>query len=150
MLRQVNKNKMSAVVVNVRVKYLRDKTQNENWVCEECDKPTLKNWMSDDNNVYIGRKNIVIIDKRRYPEKDSLFQNPFKVGKDGTLDEVLEKYESYLKVKLEDEEFREELLKLKGKRLGCWCKPDRCHGDILLKYLNEELNKLFISDVCFG
>lgn len=141
---------MSAVVVNVRVKYLRDKTQNENWVCEECDKPTLKNWMSDDNNVYIGRKNIVIIDKRRYPEKDSLFQNPFKVGKDGTLDEVLEKYESYLKVKLEDEEFREELLKLKGKRLGCWCKPDRCHGDILLKYLNEELNKLFISDVCFG
>ena len=132
---------MSAVVVNVRVKYLRDKTQNENWVCEECDKPTLKNWMSDDNNVYIGRKNIVIIDKRRYPEKDSLFQNPFKVGKDGTLDEVLEKYESYLKVKLEDEEFREELLNLKGKRLGCWCKPDRCHGDILLKYLNEELNK---------
>jgi hypothetical protein len=132
---------MSAVVVNVRVKYLRDKTQNENWVCEECDKPTLKNWMSDDNNVYIGRKNIVIIDKRRYPEKDSLFQNPFKVGKDGTLDEVLEKYEGYLKVKLEDEEFREELLKLKGKRLGCWCKPERCHGDILLKYLNEELNK---------
>lgn len=132
---------MSAVVVNVRVKYLRDKTQNENWVCEECDKPTLKNWMSDDNNVYIGRKNIVIIDKQRYPEKDSLFQNPFKVGKDGTLDEVLEKYESYLKVKLEDEEFREQLLKLKGKRLGCWCKPERCHGDILLKYLNEELNK---------
>ena len=27
--------------------------------------------------------------------------------------------------------------KLKNKVLGCWCKPDKCHGDILIKILNE-------------
>ncbi len=26
---------------------------------------------------------------------------------------------------------------LKGKTLGCWCKPGQCHGDILLKVANE-------------
>jgi hypothetical protein len=27
---------------------------------------------------------------------------------------------------------------LKGKTLGCWCKPLACHGDVLLKIANEE------------
>lgn len=27
---------------------------------------------------------------------------------------------------------------LKGKILGCWCKPLDCHGDILLRIANEE------------
>ena len=26
---------------------------------------------------------------------------------------------------------------VKGKRLGCWCKPNKCHGDIIIKLLNE-------------
>jgi hypothetical protein len=26
-----------------------------------------------------------------------------------------------------------------GKNLGCWCKPEKCHGDILIKII-EELN----------
>jgi len=26
---------------------------------------------------------------------------------------------------------------LKGKVLGCWCKPLACHGDVLLKIANE-------------
>jgi hypothetical protein len=28
-------------------------------------------------------------------------------------------------------------LDLKGKVLGCWCKPMPCHGDILLQLLKE-------------
>lgn len=27
---------------------------------------------------------------------------------------------------------------LKGKTLGCWCKPLDCHGDVLLRIANEE------------
>ena len=27
--------------------------------------------------------------------------------------------------------------KLKNKVLGCWCSPEKCHGDILIKILNE-------------
>lgn len=30
---------------------------------------------------------------------------------------------------------------LKGKTLGCWCKPLDCHGDVLLRIANEEDNE---------
>jgi len=59
--------------------------------------------------------------------------NPFKVGKDGTIDEVLAKYEEYLiEVGLIDE-----VEELRGKVLGCWCKPNKCHGDVLLRILEN-------------
>lgn len=29
------------------------------------------------------------------------------------------------------------LLELKGKRLGCWCKPAPCHGDVLVELIEE-------------
>jgi hypothetical protein len=31
------------------------------------------------------------------------------------------------------------LKKLKNKVLGCWCYPEKCHGDILIKILEEIL-----------
>lgn len=38
-----------------------------------------------------------------------------------------------------------ELIKkeLKGKILGCWCKPGTCHGDILAKVANESEHEFF-------
>ena len=29
------------------------------------------------------------------------------------------------------------MLSLRGKKLGCWCKPDPCHGDVIIDYLNN-------------
>ena len=29
------------------------------------------------------------------------------------------------------------LPELAGKRLGCYCKPEACHGDVLVKLLRE-------------
>ena len=29
------------------------------------------------------------------------------------------------------------LTELKGKILGCWCKPKSCHGDVLIKLLDQ-------------
>ena len=26
---------------------------------------------------------------------------------------------------------------IRGHTLGCWCKPNKCHGDIIIKLLNE-------------
>lgn len=47
-------------------------------------------------------------------------------------------YESYIKDKIkQNPSLIDELKKMKGKRLGCWCKPEPCHGDILLKIINE-------------
>jgi hypothetical protein len=45
---------------------------------------------------------------------------------------LLRKFESDPDVK---RRLREEL---RGKDLVCWCAPQRCHADVLLKYANEE------------
>ena len=36
-----------------------------------------------------------------------------------------------------DQKEKSEVYKLSGKRLGCFCKPMECHGDVLADYLNS-------------
>ena len=113
-------------VVNVKVKYIRPEYEN------------LKEWMSNENNSYIGRSGIVFIKEKRFPTTSSIFANPYKVGRDGTRNEVIEKYELYIRDRIEKEnDIKQALLNLKGKTLGCWCKPEACHGDILLRLIEE-------------
>ena len=113
-------------IVNCKVKFIRPKYKN------------LKEWIQDENNVYIGRAGVVFIDKKRFPIKSSPFCNIFKVGKHGTRTEVIQKYKKYIYTKLEeDPNLKAELQKLKGKNLGCWCYPQLCHGDILLELINN-------------
>ena len=109
-------------VVNVRVSHIRPTYQN------------LKEWCDDPNNVYIGRGRIVFIDGMRFPKEDSIWANHFKIDKDNTREQVLEKYREYLK---KDDYLMGKLHELRGKRLGCWCKPEACHGDILLELINK-------------
>ena len=56
-----------------------------------------------------------------------------------TREEAIEAYEASLRdyfEKYPDAVY--DLLKpLKGKVLGCWCKPLPCHGDVLLKLIKE-------------
>ena len=68
-----------------------------------------------------------------YIGRPSKWGNPFTLGKDGTREEVLEKYSRYLDERSEKLPYHE----LRGKVLGCWCAPLPCHGDILLKLANE-------------
>lgn len=79
-------------------------------------------------DVYIGR-----------PSK---WGNPFVIGKDGSRDTVIGKYRLWLWKELQAGRIaKEEILKLDGKVLGCWCAPLRCHGDVLInavKYLKGE------------
>lgn len=112
-------------VVNVKVSKLRPKYKN------------LKEWMKHPDHVYIGRANVVFIDGARFPHETSIWANPFKIGKDGNRDQVIDKYEKYMKEFLQDRELRKNLMELKGKVLGCWCSPARCHGDVLLKLIPE-------------
>lgn len=123
----------STKVVNVKVAFIRPKHAN------------LKAWMEDPANVYIGRRGIVFVDKVRWPKEDSPWANPFKIDKkatdqNGERGRVLSLYSTYIKKKLdENPELQNELLKLKGKTLGCWCKEKGkdvpCHGDILLELI---------------
>src|SRR5918992_3465083 len=77
-------------------------------------------------DLYIGRTN------PRYRLPKSPWASPFKIGRDGTREEVLAKYRAWL---MERPELLAQVGELRGKVLACWCKePDRevaCHGDIL-------------------
>jgi len=85
-------------------------------------------WAEDPNHVYIGRNmNYYVPGTLK-----SKWANPFKVGKDGTLEEVIEKYRHYV---LSNPKLVRDLPELKGKELGCWCKPNLCHGDALVDLL---------------
>jgi len=67
----------------------------------------------------------------------SKWANPYKPGKDGTIDEVLEKYKEHI---LSQPVLIQALPELKGKILGCWCKKkghELCHGDVLVQLLEN-------------
>lgn len=71
--------------------------------------------------------------------------NPFVIGKDGTRAEVIEKYRAWLLNGWNKGSppaaawAYQNLHKLKGKTLVCWCAPQACHGDVLME-LTEKLH----------
>ena len=38
----------------------------------------------------------------------------------------------------ENPEFRKSVMLLKGKRLGCYCKPKECHGDVIKEWIKSQ------------
>lgn len=83
--------------------------------------PNVVHCKKDKFDVYIGR-----------PSK---WGNPFTIGKDGTREEVIEKYKEWLMNSDLVEAAKKEL---KGMTLGCWCSPNACHGDFLYELANEK------------
>ena len=81
-------------------------------------------------DIYIGRPSKW---GNPYSHKDDTIAE-FKV-KDRR--EAVQKFEEYL---LGNEELMKSLNELKGKTLGCWCKPASCHGDILKKYADAPVS----------
>jgi thioredoxin 1 len=98
------------------------------------------NVKTDSYDVYIGR----------VPKYGSTkWGNPWGMKKDGlTRKECVENYEAWLRDnnvngnKKATVKARARILKhlveLKGKALGCHCKPDACHGDVLVKLIKEQ------------
>jgi hypothetical protein len=72
------------------------------------------------NCVYIGRDYLEF--------KDEGWGNPFHIGPDGNRKTVLGKYREWV---LQQPHLVARLPELRGKILGCWCKPLSCHGDVL-------------------
>lgn len=83
-------------------------------------KTEVVNCKYESYDVYIGRP--------------SLWGNPFKIGRDGTRDEVIKKFEGWIR---RQPHLLNLLPQLRGKKLGCYCKPKPCHGDILVKLIEE-------------
>ena len=77
------------------------------------------------NDIYIGRP--------------SLFGNPFRIPEDGNREEVIEKYRELMEDRLNDTDgdvWIKEIMNLNNKNLVCWCKPNNCHGDVLVSIYN--------------
>lgn len=75
-------------------------------------------------DVYIGRP--------------SIFGNPYTVAKHGR-DAALALFRKYFASRIQtDHEYRARVVSLTGKRLGCFCKPLQCHGDVIAEWVNRQ------------
>lgn len=86
-------------------------------------------------DVYIGRPG---------KGQDGYYGNPHFIGfcpyckRYHNREDCLEKYREYFYNRLQtDVIFKERILALKGQTLGCFCKPDLCHGDVIAHYLDN-------------
>ena len=88
---------------------------------------TVVNIYKDRYDQYIGRSG---------KGQDGYFGNPFS---NKTRRENIEDFEVYFFNRIKkDPEFKRRVLELKDKKLGCFCKPQACHGDVIANYLNNE------------
>lgn len=63
-------------------------------------------------------------------DRNSDWGNPFEIPSDGDRETVCDSYEIFFPRKFS---LHNRLDELKGKVLGCWCFPQRCHGDFLVE-----------------
>jgi hypothetical protein len=93
-------------------------------------------------NISSGEPYDVYIGRGRCPRtgSESPWGNPFRIGPDGSRDDVIDKYASWI---VRQPRLMSRIKELRGKRLGCWCSPLRCHGHILVEFANmpEEENE---------
>lgn len=79
-------------------------------------------------DVYIGRAN------GRAGFKKSKWANPFPVKQFGGNHRLaVEAYRDWIETQ---HDLLAAIPELVGKRLGCWCAPEPCHGDVLARYAN--------------
>jgi hypothetical protein len=78
-------------------------------------------------DVYIGR-----------PSK---WGNPYPLPKGYDIyadpDRILQRYEEHVRSR---PDLMAALPELASKTLACWCAPKPCHGDVLLRLIEEETN----------
>lgn len=78
-------------------------------------------------DVYIGRAGHGL---------DGTFGNPIRLEDGEARGSTIQRFKAYFLERIEkDTEFRRRVLELKGKRLGCFCAPQRCHGDVYVEWL---------------
>src|SRR5258705_6266243 len=65
-----------------------------------------------------------------YIGRGSKWGNPFVIGRDGDRATVIAKYECWLR---SQHHLLRALDELRGRDLLCFCAPEACHGDLLLR-----------------
>lgn len=99
-------------------------------------------WSRDPNRVYIGRPRMI-----EGVWNPGYFGNPIVKGQKCQEchlvhvqgGDTLPCYEKWLRQQILKPKAREAVKNLYGKILVCFCKPNPCHGDVLMK-VSKELN----------
>ncbi len=92
-------------------------------------KTTVVHNQTDEYDVYIGRE---------VPDVElagSKWGNPFVLA-DDSEEERRRSIANYRTWILTQPDLLQALEELRGKRLGCWCAPLACHGDVLVELLD--------------
>ena len=72
-----------------------------------------------------------------YIGRGSYWGNPYSMFEENeTREEVIRKFKYDFDFEKFPNKEKSEVYKLAGKRLGCFCKPEACHGDVLADFLN--------------
>lgn len=105
-------------------------------------KTTVVNVKTHEFDVYIGRPARLAKDPRCH--EYSHFANPYALtkelvaamGEEKARAHVIEQFRQHLLKCLEDDPgtWIPRLRAIKGKVLGCWCKPAACHGDTVAEF----------------
>lgn len=86
-------------------------------------------------DVYIGRA--IHMGGWSFPK--SKWSNPFNLKDyDNDREAVIKLYREYI---LSRKDLLDSLPELAGKRLGCWCAPEACHGDVLVELFKLKVLK---------
>ncbi len=77
-------------------------------------------------------------DNYEYIGRGSYWGNPYSMfGTGDDREEVIRKFKYDFDFEKFPNKKKSEVFKLAGKRLGCFCEPEKCHGDVLAEYLNS-------------
>lgn len=97
------------------------------------------NIKNESYDVYIGRAGKGF---------DGYFGNPEQL-KDHNYNRIacIDAYNRYFYARIQnDAEFKNRVEELKGKKLGCFCMPQMCHGMVIVEYLEKIPPELQISE----
>ena len=84
-----------------------------------------------------GETEVVNLKEERYDVyigRGSPWGNPFPITKRENRAYVIARYRRYIRSR---PELLARLGELRGKRLGCYCHPFPCHGDVLVELVNQ-------------
>ena len=110
------------------------------------------NLTKDTYDEYIGRGieyHTHMLAQGIEPGQEGWLGNPHPIGwcdlcrQYHTRDECIEQFKKDFYSKItSDSEFEKSVLLLNGKRLGCYCKPKNCHGDVIKSWLDTQVNNV--------
>lgn len=90
---------------------------------------TVVNIRNEGYDVYIGRAG---------RGEDGYFGNPYHGNHDRLTNIAL--YKKWFLSSIDDDPvFKARVMELAGKRLGCFCKPKACHGDVITHWLDHDV-----------